>query len=66
MLLAHLSHNFIQADLLTSLTAPYSSDAQLECYILWLVLVWTIDDIRDKFFLEDYGDSINDHEVTFF
>ena len=51
--------------MLASLTSPNSSRDQLLCYILWMALVYTIDDIRDRFLIDD-EDSISTHAVRLF
>ena len=53
----------LQIDMLASMTSPTSSRDQLLCYILWMALVYTIDDIRDRF-MTDEEDSINNHAVS--
>ena len=55
----------LQIDMLASMTSPTSSRDQLLCYILWMALVYTIDDIRDRF-MTDEEDSINNHAVSIF
>ncbi|KAL5258088.1 hypothetical protein ACHWQZ_G012890 [Mnemiopsis leidyi] len=59
----HLAWRSLKIDMLASMTSPNSSRDQLLCYILWMALVYTIDDIRDRF-ITDEEDSINNHATV--
>ena len=51
--------------MLASLTSPNSTKDHILCYVLWMALVYTIDDIRDRFIIDD-EDSIGNHAVSQF
>ncbi|XP_063673771.1 uncharacterized protein LOC134811000 isoform X2 [Bolinopsis microptera] len=59
----HLAWRSLKIDMLASLTSPNSTKDHILCYVLWMALVYTIDDIRDRFIIDD-EDSIGNHAMV--